>query len=81
MIIINIFLELIEIELVSIFKSSVVFGILLNGIVGKMYRIVLAVIENVFESRCPKITFSAEEDFHVLVNQNPHPDVKLTIVD
>jgi hypothetical protein len=42
-----------------------------------MDHVVLAVIKYVFKSCGSQVALLAEEDFHVLVDQNPYSDVKL----
>lgn len=74
-------LKLVEAELISFLKSSIVFSILLNCIVGQMNTVVLAIIKDVFEGRCAEVAFTTEEHLHILVYQDPHSDIKLTVVN
>ena len=67
--------------MVSIFELSVVLGVFLDSIVGQVNSVVLAVVEYVLKGCSSEVAFFAEKDFHVLIDQNPHSDVKLSTVD
>lgn len=68
MILVDVLLELIEVQLVSILKSAIAFWVPLDCVVSEMHELVFAVIKLVLEGRCSKITLLEEKHLHILVN-------------
>ena len=76
---IQIILELIEIQLVAIFISAIALGVLLYRIISQMDKLIFTIVfKLILECRGPQVAFLEEEDFHVLINEHPNPDIKFT---
>ena len=79
----NVAFEVSKTQLVSILVLPIVWTVLLDGIVCEMDEVIVesGSISVVGHRRCAKVAFSEEEDIHVLVEEHPHSDVKLALVD
>lgn len=62
---------------------SVVFSMLLNSIVCQVDKCIVDVlqVDSEFSGRCPKVPFFEEVQVLVLSENDPHSDVKLSLVD
>lgn len=74
-------LQIIERQLVSIFKLPIGLAVLLHCVVGQMDELVLAVVNLVVLTGCSQVALFEEVHLHLLSHQHPYSDVELASVD
>lgn len=78
----NIFLKSIKRYLVSIFKFSIIFCILLNSIICQMNLLIIRIIfiKLIVRSRCSYIAFFKEIAFAIMINKHPYSYVEFSFL-
>ena len=82
-VLINILLKPWEAKLISILKVSIISGMLLHRIIGQMHKGVVNIfqVNAKLSGRGSQVALFEEEEVQVLVQKDPHTDVKFTVAD
>ena len=74
------FLELVEVQLIAIFKSSIALSLLLDSVVGQMDELIFAIVQLVFLATRSQIPFFAEVYFKILINEDPNANIEFPLI-
>lgn len=79
----EVFSKLFEAKLITVFKLAVVWRLFLDCVVGKMDQIVSksSFVRGVNTWACTNIPFWEEIAVHIMVNENPDADIKLSTIN
>ena len=79
--IVQIPLKLIKVKLVAFLILPIVLGELLHRVIGQVHKLIITIIfELVFNCRGAQVALLKEEDFHILIDKHPNPNIKLAII-
>ena len=80
---VDVLLEGREAQLITVLKVTVILGMLLHRIVGQVHKSIVDVLQVDAELRAggAKVALPEKEELVVLIEQHPHPNVKLALVD